>query len=107
MSYSYTIFVSSQILVDYSPVETAAAGAQHALPEAITVLATAIPQALFKQSRKPELKSTLLQKRAGSRVTHPKNECLPSILLKQILAHEGGVATSIAIKLVAVSSKEA
>lgn len=50
------------------------ADAQYELPKAITLLAMAVPQAPVEQSRRPLLKSALLQRQARLGVAHPRVE---------------------------------
>ena len=57
MEYNY-----QRAAVTKAPVWVAVADEQYALPKAITVLATAVPQAPFEQSRIPYPKLTLLHK---------------------------------------------
>jgi hypothetical protein len=62
---------------------------QYALPYAMIVLATAVPQAALAQSLMPKPKLLLLQRQYASGVEHPREENCASILLKQVWPQEG------------------
>lgn len=65
---------------------------QYALPKAMALLAAAasVPQAPLEQSRRPLLKSTLLQRQYESwGLAQPRAEYCASMLLKQVWPHAG------------------
>lgn len=72
-----------------TPVWVTVAVEQYALPKAITVLATSVPQAPFEQSRSPNPKLALLQRQYASKGEHPKVEYWASMLLKQSCPQAG------------------
>lgn len=66
--------------------------AQYALPKAMALLAAAasVPQAPLEQSRRPLLKSALLQRQYESwALAQPRAEYCASMLLKQVWPHAG------------------
>lgn len=62
----------------------AVADVQYDAPKAITVLATAVPQALFEQSLTPEPKLTLRHRQVGSGVPHPRVAYSANKLLEHV-----------------------
>lgn len=70
--------------------EAAVADAQYELPYAMTIDATAVPQAPSAQSRRPLLKSALLQRQYESwGLSQPRVEYCASMLLKQVWPYAG------------------
>ncbi len=81
-------------------VAVAVADAQYALPYAMTVLATAVPQAPLEQSRRPYPKFTFSHRQAAScSLAQPSDEYCASMLLKHSWPHDGRAASPVAVEV--------